>query len=62
MKTPLTADLPDRYFEFSLKRSQAEKLMTPQDVASSVLFLLSGEGRGLNGTSLLVASGAVSNL
>jgi hypothetical protein len=36
--------------------------MTPQDVATSVLFLLSGDGRSLNGTSLLVASGAVSNL
>jgi NAD(P)-dependent dehydrogenase (short-subunit alcohol dehydrogenase family) len=62
MKTALTADLPDKYFEFSLQRSQAEKLMTPQDVATSVLFLLSGDGRSLNGTSLLVASGAVSNL
>jgi NAD(P)-dependent dehydrogenase (short-subunit alcohol dehydrogenase family) len=62
MKTPLNADLPDKYFEFSVQRSQAEKLMTPQDVAASVLFLLSGEGSTLRGASLLVSSGAVSNL
>jgi len=62
MKTALNSDLPDKYFEFSVQRSQGEKLMTPQDVAASVLFLVSGEGSTLRGTSLLVSSGALSNL
>ncbi len=62
MKTALTSDLPDKYFEFAVRHSQAETLMTPEDVAASVLFLVSGEGRALSGRSWLVSSGAVSNL
>ena len=56
LKTPLNADLPEKYFEFAREKSLRKKLMTPKDVAQAVLRAVSGAVPP--GSSLLVSSGA----
>ena len=60
LKTKLTADLPDKYFEFAVKQAHRKKLSTPLDVAKAVLRIAQGKVRP--GSSFLVSSGEVSQL
>lgn len=60
LKTPLTADLPEKYFEFAQEKAPRKKLITPEDVAEAVSRVISG---GIPaGSSLLVASGETAPL
>ncbi len=60
LKTALTADLPDKYFEFAQAGSPHQKLMTPREVAQALLRV--AEGEVPSGSSLLVSTGEAAPL
>jgi len=57
MQTKLTADVPQRLFEW-----MKETMNTPEDVAAKIAFLLSPGGRALRGVSLRLRDGSTSAL
>ncbi|TSC68818.1 MAG: 3-oxoacyl-(acyl-carrier-protein) reductase [Parcubacteria group bacterium Gr01-1014_56] len=60
LKTALTSDLPEKYFEFAEAKTPNKKLMTPLDVAQIVLAVCRGEVK--SGSSVLVSTGEVTAL
>ena len=59
LKTALTADLPEKYFEFA-EAVAGKGLMTPQEVAQTILKVCKGDI--LSGNSVRVSTGEVTAL
>lgn len=60
LKTPLTADLPEKYFEFAEAHASHKKLMTPLEVASTILKVCQGDVE--SGSSVSVSTGEITAL
>ncbi len=60
LKTDLTADLPEKYFEFAEAKTHQKKLMIPEDVAKVVLSVCQGAVK--SGSSILVSTGVATAL
>lgn len=58
MATEMTKDLDEDERDRVARRAALQRLVTPQDVASSVLYLMSEAGRNVTGTVLTVDAGA----
>ena len=58
MATEMTKDLDPEERERVARRAALQRLVTPQDVASSVLYLMGEAGRNVTGTVLTVDAGA----
>jgi len=58
MATEMTKDLPEDERDRVARRAALQRLVTPQDVASSVLYLMGEAGRNVTGTVLTVDAGA----
>lgn len=62
VRTPLHSDLPERVFELIQDKKPTKQLVTPQDIAETVAFLCSDAAQAINGVSIPVSYGDVSNL
>lgn len=58
MATEMTKDLDPEERERVARRAALQRLVTPQDVAASVLYLMGEAGRNVTGTVLTVDAGA----
>lgn len=58
MATEMTKDLPEDERERVARRAALQRLVTPQDVAASVLYLMGEAARNVTGTVLTVDAGA----
>lgn len=62
MQTNLSADLPERVFEFAKEKNPMHALLTPDDVAGVVAFLCSDDARAITGVLLPISYGEVQTL
>lgn len=60
--TGLHSDLPERAFELFRDKKPTKELVTPEDVAHAVVFLLSPGARAISGVSIPVSYGDGGNL
>ena len=58
MATEMTKDLPEDERDRVARRAALQRLVTPQDVAASVLYLMGEAARNVTGTVLTVDAGA----
>ena len=58
MATEMTKDLPEGERDRVARRAALQRLVTPQDVAASVLYLMGDAARNVTGTVLTVDAGA----
>ena len=56
-ETPLTANLPSKLKEITEQQTPLKRLVTPNDIANTVLFLCSKMSDYVNGENILVAGG-----
>ena len=51
------AENPEEFLKIKTERHPAGRILLPEDVASTVLYLLSSDARGINGTQITVDGG-----
>ncbi|GAB4393915.1 MAG: SDR family oxidoreductase [Gammaproteobacteria bacterium] len=57
IKTPILNDIPDEKLELLVQNSPGGRLGTPEEVANTVVFLLSDESSYINGSAMVVDAG-----